>query len=115
MPHDTESSVDSFALSLRALFDPSSAAGLTMAIALRLGEDRFSARITDGRFELTRGDVDAPDAIVDTHPHTLAALLYGGRSLADALQAGEITIDGRRAAVTRFLGLFPLPEPAATP
>jgi DNA-binding HxlR family transcriptional regulator len=115
LPHDVESSVDSFALSLRALFDPSSAAGFTTAIVLRLGADRFSARITDGRFELTRGEVDAPDAIVDTHPHTLSALLHDGRSLADTLRAGDITIDGRRDAVARFLGLFPLPESAATP
>jgi putative sterol carrier protein len=115
MPHDAESSVDSLALSVRALFDPHAAAGLTTAIALRLGEDRFSARITDGRLEFTRGDVEAPDAIMDTDPHTLAALLHGGRSLADALRAGDITIDGRRASVTRFLGLFPLPEPAPAP
>jgi hypothetical protein len=33
------------------------------------------------------------------------------RSLADGLRSGEVEIGGSRPAVTRFLRLFPLPEP----
>ena len=38
-----------------------------------------------------------------------AAVLWHGRRLTDALRAGEITVDGNRAAVGRFLKLFPAP------
>jgi hypothetical protein len=37
------------------------------------------------------------------------------RDLADALRAGDITIEGDQHAVTRFLELFPPPQPAAAP
>jgi hypothetical protein len=43
----------------------------------------------------------------------LAALLWGGRSLADAQRSGTMTIEGDKAAVERFVRLFPMPEPAA--
>jgi hypothetical protein len=38
--------------------------------------------------------------------------LWHGRALADAQRAGTITIDGSRPAITRFLKLFPPPQPA---
>jgi hypothetical protein len=52
---------------------------------------------------------------VQTDPQTLAALLYQGRPLDDALHTGDATISGDTAVVTRFLQLFPLPEKASTP
>jgi ubiquinone biosynthesis protein UbiJ len=79
---------------------------------LRLGEDRFRAVVTGGRFEVARGSLDRPDASIETDPGTLAALVYEGRPLAEALRSGEIKIEGDESAVERFLKLFPLPEPA---
>jgi ubiquinone biosynthesis protein UbiJ len=40
-------------------------------------------------------------------------VLWGGRRLADAQRAGELTIEGDKAAAKRFVRLFPVPEPAA--
>ena len=42
----------------------------------------------------------------------LVAVLWRGRTLADAEAAGEIEIEGRRAAAKRFLGLFPASGPS---
>jgi hypothetical protein len=42
----------------------------------------------------------------------LAALVYGGRGLEEALRSGEVKVEGDGSAVERFLGLFVLPEPA---
>ncbi|MGI8749144.1 MAG: alkyl sulfatase C-terminal domain-containing protein [Thermoleophilaceae bacterium] len=53
-----------------------------------------------------------PDATIVTDPGTLIALVHGRRELAEALQAGDIEIDGDQQTVARFLGLFPLPSPA---
>jgi ubiquinone biosynthesis protein UbiJ len=49
---------------------------------------------------------------VTTDAGTLLALAHRRRELADTLGTGDVEIDGDRRAVERFLGLFPLPEPA---
>jgi ubiquinone biosynthesis protein UbiJ len=100
-------------LALRTLFDPRAAGGLRASTELRLGEHRFHARIAGGRLELVRASAEHPDAIIETDPATLAALLWHDRKLADADRAGAIRIDGDRAVVERFLELFPAPLPAA--
>ena len=112
-PREARLGVDSFILSLRTMFDAEAAEGLKALYELRFGEDRFYAEVSDGRFEVERGGAGQPDAIIEGDPATLAALVYEGRSLEEALRSGEIKIEGEREAVERFLGLFPLPAPAA--
>jgi DNA-binding HxlR family transcriptional regulator/putative sterol carrier protein len=113
-PRDAGLSVDSLILSFRTMFDPHAADGLNACYALRLGEDRFRIMVDDGRFEVVRGVAERLDTVIETDPATLAALVYEGRDLAEALRSGEVKIEGDESAVTRFLSLFPLPEPAAT-
>jgi alkyl sulfatase BDS1-like metallo-beta-lactamase superfamily hydrolase len=79
---------------------------------LRLDEDRFRVRIGDGTIDLDRGLAESPDAIIETDVDILRAVVWQGRKLSEALRAGEITIEGDRRAVTRFVGLFPQPETA---
>lgn len=112
-PHDAELGVDSLILSFRTMFDPEVAEGVNASYELRFGEDRFRAEVADGRFEAERGVADHPDAIVEADSGTLASLVYAGRDLAEALRSGDMRIEGDKAAVERFLGLFPLPAPAA--
>ena len=112
-PRDAGLGVDSLVLSFRTMFDPRAAEGFSASYELRLGEDVFRVVVDDGRFEISRGNADRPDAIIETGPGTLAALVYEGRQLTEALRSGDIKIEGSRGAVERFLTLFPLPEPAA--
>jgi DNA-binding HxlR family transcriptional regulator len=112
-PRDAALGVDSLVLSFRTMFAPHAAEGLRASYELRLGEDVFVAVVGDGRFEITRGSAEKPDATIETDAATLAALVYEGRELAEALRAGEVKIEGDEAAVERFVRLFPLPEPAA--
>ena len=111
-PGDAGLGVDSTILALKTLFDPSAAGGLSASYELRLSDQRFEARVVDNRLELARGGDRQPDATIATDPGTLSALLWHGRSVPDALRSGEIEIEGSRSAATRFLGLFPAPEPA---
>ena len=111
-PCDAELGVDSLVLSFRTMFDSLAADGLTASYELRLGEDRFRAVVADGRFEIFRGIADQPDATIETDAGTLAALVYDGRDLDEALRSGDLRIEGDESAVARFLGLFSLPEPA---
>jgi DNA-binding HxlR family transcriptional regulator len=104
---DGELGVDAFVLALKTLFDPAAADGLRASYELRLGEHRFDVSVADGRFDVARGTADQPDATIDTDPPTLARVLWhGGR-------ARDLAVEGDRAAVTRFLTLFPPATPAA--
>jgi len=104
---------DSIILALRARFDPGAAQGLRAGYELRLGEDRFRVEVADDEIEAVRGGADQADATIDTDPDTLGAVLWGGRSLADAQRSGSMSIEGDKTAVERFLRLFPVPEPGA--
>jgi DNA-binding HxlR family transcriptional regulator len=110
---EAELGVDAMVLALRTLFDPSSVPGLEARYELRLGEHRFHVGVADGRLALSRGTAEDPEAVIDTDPGTLSAVLWHGRPLDDARRAGRLRIEGSRAAVERFLELFPPPEPAA--
>jgi DNA-binding HxlR family transcriptional regulator len=113
MPREAEIGVDSIILALRTMFDPHAADGLSASYELRFGEERFRAEVNDCRFEIVRGDAEEPDAIIETDPGTLRALVFfGSRQLDEALRCGDIEIDGSKEAVARFLKLFALPEPA---
>jgi DNA-binding HxlR family transcriptional regulator len=114
MPYDADRSVDSLVLSLKALFDHTTAQGFSAAITLRLDENHFSIKIADGQLQLTRGKAQQAAATVETDPQTLAALIYRRRALDDVLRTGEVTISGDSGVAARFLQLFPLPEPAGT-
>src|SRR5215211_4779370 len=109
-----DSSVDSLVLSLRTSFDRRAAQGFGATIGLRLGDNQFSVTIVEGELQLARGEPEPPTATLETDRATLAALLYGGRRLDDAVRRGDATVGGKTAVVARFLRLFRLPEPAGT-
>ena len=113
-PRDAHLSVTSFVLSLRTNFDPHAAEGVSAGYELRLGEDRFHAQVADGRIQIARGAAEQPTATIEADPRTLAAVIYGGRDLTEAMTASEVTIEGDKTSVERFLTLFTLPEPART-
>jgi len=111
-PRDASMGVDSLILSFRTMFDGRAAEGLRAGYEFRFGEDRFRALVDGGRFEISRGISSRPGVVVETDPDTLAGLVYAGRPLAEALEAGEVRVEGDTALFERFLGLFPLPDPA---
>ena len=113
LPREAHLSVDSHLLAMRTLFDPHAADDLSASYELRLGEDRFYARVADGRLEAGRGAADQPDAIIETDPRTLAALLWEGRELAEALRSGDVELLGDTELARRLLRLFPFPEAVA--
>jgi DNA-binding HxlR family transcriptional regulator len=105
-------SLEAHIVSLRTLFVPELAGDFRVLLELRLGEHRYRVTIADGAIEAVRGEAISPDATITTDPGTLLALLHGRRQLDEALRAGDLEIEGDEQAVARFLGLFPLPEPA---
>ena len=111
-PEGVGMSLEAHIVSLRALFDSGLAGDFRATLEVRLGEHRFRADVGDGRIDVGRGEAPEADAIVETDPATLLALLHGRRALDDAVRADDIRIEGDERAVARFLGLFPLPAAA---
>lgn len=112
LPADASIGLDSFVLALRTMFDPSAADGIQAGYELRIGEHTFRVQITDGRFDIARGSAEHPDAVLVGDVAALAAVVFGGRALTDALRDGDLELTGDTDGIARFVGLFPLPEPA---
>ena len=112
-PRDAPVGSDSVMLALGTFFDADAAADVDARYELRLGENTFRVSIAGGEIDIARGAADDPDAIVEAEASALSQVIWNGRELADALQAGDIAVDGDRGAVSRFVGLFPNPAAAA--
>ena len=102
-----ELGVDALAIALKTMFDPAAAGETGACYQLRLDDQPFAVQVTDAGLELARGLATDPDATIETDPGTLAGLLWHGQRLQDALEAGTLTLGGRRAAARRFLRCFP--------
>ncbi|GAA4440610.1 winged helix-turn-helix transcriptional regulator [Phytohabitans houttuyneae] len=113
LPVHAPISASSLILSLRALFDPDAAAGFTATVALRLGVEEFTVRITAGTFDIVRGGEGQPDVTFLTDTETLTGLLHEGLSLGKAHRSGRLELTGDWAVAERFRTLFPLPTPVA--
>jgi DNA-binding HxlR family transcriptional regulator len=111
MRYDAPLGTDSLMLSLEALFDDSAAGDLDVTIALHLGDERFRIRIGDGELTVARGEVEHPDATLETDQTTLLALMRTDRPLEEALANGDLRLTGNRSVIDAFRRLFPLPQP----
>jgi DNA-binding HxlR family transcriptional regulator len=100
----------SLMLSLRAMFVPERAGGVTLTGAIRMGVDRFVVRVADGALLAERGEIEAPDFVI-TAPEAppIAALVHGKFPPVELAHMG-LVVEGDDAAVQRFVDLFLLPE-----
>jgi DNA-binding HxlR family transcriptional regulator len=105
-------SIASVVLSLRTMFDGTAAGDLDAVIELVFADEAFVARIAGGEISVEPGRAARPDAVVTCDQNVLAAVVYGGRPLADAIAAKEVAVTGDGDLVARFVGLFPLPARA---
>ena len=94
MRYDAPLGTDSLMLSLKALFDGPAAADLDATIAVHLGDERFQLHIADGELTVTRGEIDEPNATIDTDQTTLLSLLRSERPLDDILASGNLRLAG---------------------
>jgi len=97
-----ELSVDALMVALEATFDSGSAPDLRATYELRIGDERFSVAIERGSIAVSRGAPPRPDAVIETDPATLRAVVFGKTKLAGA--AAEIRGDARLGR--EFFGLF---------
>ncbi len=111
IPLGAPMSLDSQVLAMRTMFDPRRG-DFDASYGLRLADVDFQATVGHGTFEIARGAPARPDATIVTDPATLAAVLWLGRALDDAVESGDLVVEGDMTVVARLVDLFPLPEPA---
>jgi DNA-binding HxlR family transcriptional regulator len=90
---------DSLVLAMKTTFQPEKAAGLEASYELRLGEIPYAIGVGGGGFEAERREARDPDARIRTDPDSLASVVFGRRSLASAVNEGEVELEGNRRAV----------------
>lgn len=98
-------SAASLMMSARTLY----AGGMDATVGLHLGAETFVATLTTTEIVVARVDPAEADATFEADPRALAAVIYGGRPLADALADGSIRIIGDRAVAEGYVRRFPLP------
>jgi DNA-binding HxlR family transcriptional regulator len=98
-------SPDALMVALEATFVPDNARNLCASYELRLGEERFSVSVESKMISIVRGSLRRADAVIETDPVTLRALLFGNRKLAGA----AVTLTGDTRVAARFFRLFACP------
>ena len=98
-------------LSLGSMFDEAKAAGLQVAIDLRLPEGDFAIRVEDGRLAVEPGRNPDPDCAVTGDQNALLPVLYAGKPVEAAVEDGSLAIDGDPAALTQLATTFRSPQP----
>lgn len=118
---DAGLSCSSVILSMRTMFRPPAAGSVRLRLGLHIAGRTFLAVVQDGELDvrpvetLPTDDGAGPDVTVAASPEVLAGLLYDGVDLADALAAGEVTVEGDVDVLERYLSCFWLPEQAPVP
>jgi putative sterol carrier protein len=92
-------------LALESTFKARDAAQLRATLELRLGDERFSVVIDRGTIAIARGTPLKADAVIDTDPRTLRALVFGDRKVASA----PAKLLGDKSLARTFLRLFARP------
>jgi DNA-binding HxlR family transcriptional regulator len=103
----------SLMLSLRTMFKPEAADGARGRLNLQLSDQSFFWALADGEVKIGRGELPDADATLSGAPTAVASIVYGGRSLEDAIAAGDLTAAGDLDLIRRLPSFFPLPDKAS--
>ncbi len=98
-------------LSLGSMFDEAKAAGLRVAVDLRLPDGDFVVAVKGGRLTVERGRTPGPDCVVTGDQNALLPVLYAGRPLEAALANGSLEVEGDTGALALLASVFRRPEP----
>ena len=102
-------------LSLGSMFDAERAAGLRVAVDLRLPDGDFAVRVEEGRLIVEPGRNPDPDCIVTGDQNALLPVLYAGKPVEAALEDGSLKVEGQTEALAQLAKAFRPPEPLVAP
>jgi DNA-binding HxlR family transcriptional regulator len=102
-------SAASLMMSFRTMYAADRVTDRDARIGFRLGADPFVARLAADEIAIRREDPVGTALTLSGEPTTIASIVYGGRPVADAEEAGDLSVAGDCDLLARFLTLFPLP------
>lgn len=102
----------SLILSLRTNFDPSLTDAAHLTISLQPNGETYIAKVARKKLLIEAGEPSEPDATIAGDSRQFAAVVYGGRPLADAIDTGDLVVTGNVTSANRFLHLYSLPPTA---
>ncbi len=107
-----EMSNDAFALAIKALFAPAVTEPHRFRgrVRLKLVRDAFDVEVDADRIDVVRAMGADPELVIDATESVLRAVIFHRRALDDAIEQGDLRIDGDRAKAAAFLQCFALPE-----
>ena len=94
------------ATALVSLFEPGAEAGSRETYEFRIDRETFHVRIDDGAVEARQGPAEAPDAVVAGAAGTFISIVAGRVSPEEALESGEILLEGSDEACARCLEML---------
>lgn len=98
-----------YVVSMLATFRPELADGLDVTFELRIEQEVFRIRVRDGTATITETAGDGPALVLACSLACFLALLAGELDPLEALEAGEIEIEGSREVLAHFHELFRWP------
>ena len=107
-----EMSNDAFALALKSLFAPAGteAHPFSGRVRVKLVRDAFDIEATAGAIDVRRANGADPALVIEGAESALRAVMFHRRPLDDAVEHGDVRIDGERAKAAAFLQRFALPQ-----
>jgi DNA-binding HxlR family transcriptional regulator len=103
LPEGARWGLDSLMLALQSTADPAVVNG---RYELRVGTEVFTVDGTSGSVRVRRGTADRPDAAVTTDADTLHSVALGRRPIADALESGDLRLDGDPHGISGLTSLL---------
>jgi DNA-binding HxlR family transcriptional regulator/putative sterol carrier protein len=93
---------------MRSTFKTETAHGVQETYEFHVDEEAFHVQVKDREVETLQGPAVDPDLVVRGSTRTFLALAARQLEPADALESGEIRIEGEQEALTRCLEMFGL-------
>jgi DNA-binding HxlR family transcriptional regulator len=113
LPADGMLSADSAALGLRVFFDSRDDTGWQAVCELRLGADRFTARVERGQINVERGSPAKPDVVIEADPSTFTGFLGNPSALSAAVHDGHASVNGSMEVALRIVRAASIPSGTA--
>jgi putative sterol carrier protein len=101
-------------IAMRTTYEPASLGDAAGQFELHIGDESFVVVTGQGSITVAAGRVPAPDAVIWSDPAVLRAVIFGDRTLADALRSGALRIDGDDDTAAALLASFRRPRLATT-
>jgi len=106
-----EMSNDAFALALKSLFTPADfESPFSGRVRVKLVRDAFDIEVKADQIDVARATGADPALVIEGAESAIRAVMFQRRGLDDAIEQGELRIDGDRMKAAAFLERFALPR-----